>query len=132
MPEEEKELLQGMIDHFFGRFQDVVVAGRDAFTARGDLGEAADGRILTAQQAVDLKLVDRIAYIDTVIEDAKRESGIRDARVVTYCFADNPDATIYTKAAAQLPKLSLLNLDLASVLGQGRPGFHYLWLPGAE
>ena len=132
MPDEERVVLQEMIDHFFGRFQDVVVAGRDAFSSPSDLGEAADGRILTAQQALNLKLVDRIAYIGTVIEDAKRDAGIRDARVVTYCYADNPDATIYTKGAAQLPKLNLLNLDLTSILGQGKPGFHYLWLPGVE
>ncbi len=130
MPEEERRVLQGIIDSMYGDFLDCLVAGRSAYADRDGLAAVADGRIFTARQALDLKLVDRIGYIDDVLQEAMTRARIRDAKVVTYSYRNRGDATVYTPAAAR-SGLNMLNVNLGGLVPQLRTGFYYLWMPGA-
>ncbi len=130
MPEEEQAIFQQMVDTMYGQFLDRVVAGRSGFTSREQLKPVADGRIYTARQALELKLIDRIAYLDEVIREVKREAGLRDAHVVAYQRGLNDDATIYSAAAAPRGLPGMVNVDLSALLGSTRAGFYYLWQPG--
>lgn len=134
MPEEERAVLQELIDTFHATFLDKVVSGRPRFQSPDDLRAIADGRIYTAKQALDLGLIDHIAYLQEALDDAVREAGIRDARVITYSYVSDDEATLYS-----VPETSGgtgLGLGRASsievVADALSPGFYYLWLPGAQ
>jgi capsid assembly protease len=66
--DEARAALQAEVDDFYRMFVDDVAAGRATTPAavRAGYGE---GRVLTAQPAVDADLVDRIATIDDVVRD---------------------------------------------------------------
>jgi len=130
MTPEERQLFQGVINQMYDRFVSVVAAGRSNLSP-DQVKKAADGRIYTAQQALDLGLVDRIGYLDDAIELAKTETGLREASVVTYLrpnreYKDN----IYSQAPNGVPQtLNIINLDLRSFVQSGTPRFMYLWSP---
>jgi protease-4 len=80
--QKDKELLSGIMDEMYSRFVGVVVKGRglDEATVR----ELADGRIYSAQQALDNKLIDAIGYMDDAETQVKKMTGLTDIRVVQY------------------------------------------------
>jgi protease-4 len=88
----------------------------------------ADGRIYTAQQALGLGLVDRIAYLDDVVASTKKALGVDDARVVMYHRPREYRATIYSETATVLGSGSALG-QLTGLLGGPGPRFMYLWWP---
>jgi protease-4 len=108
MTPEERQIWQDMVDHAYDQFLAVVEDGRPQLKgkllepvlkkrlARGPQtgGEAAppefsrqraDGGIFTADQALQLGLIDKIGYLDDAIKEAKRLANLsEDARVITY------------------------------------------------
>jgi protease-4 len=68
MTKEERQILQGMIDEYYGYFVDVVAEGRNM--EREKVIEIADGRIYTATQAKSLGLVDELGDLDKAIATA--------------------------------------------------------------
>jgi len=112
----EKEMMQQVIDQFYRSFVDVVATGRKL--SLQEARQAADGRIFTADQAKDLKLVDQLGYLDDALELAKTKAGLpKDAKVVRYHRPGSYKPTIYS----QLP-----DLDLEMV----GPQFLYIWWAG--
>lgn len=79
MTDEEEEIFQSYIDESFDRFVQVVVDGRQM--DEGRVRELADGRIYTAQQALDNGLIDGIQYERDVIEKIKADIGVEEAEV---------------------------------------------------
>ena len=126
MPEEQQAILQNTIDSMHERFLEVVVKNRPGFQTKDELRPIADGRIYTSEEALRVELVDGIAYLDEVIAKAKLSAGLDRARVVTYNHSAGHDSNIYSKLPLQV---NLLNIDLKNILGDGLPGFHYLWMP---
>ena len=88
----------------------------------------ADGRIYTARQALDLKLIDRIGYMPDAIEAAKRAVGVEEARVVVYRRPREYRATYYARAEAPAAAVEGSLARLGAVLGAG-PRFLYFWWP---
>src|SRR2546430_609098 len=76
---EEQKIFQSVIDGLYAQFIAKLAESRKLplETAR----KVADGRIYTAQQALDLKLIDRIGYMPDALEVAKRAIGGDEARV---------------------------------------------------
>ncbi len=70
---EEDAVYQGLVDEFFEYFIEVVMNGRDM--SRQEVLELADGRIYTANQALNNGLVDGIANFDETINLIKEETG---------------------------------------------------------
>jgi protease-4 len=128
MTEEEKRVLQSVIDGMYERFLDRVMAGRpDRFT-RDELRMIADGRVYTASQAVDLKLVDSVGYLDDAIDWAKLASGVKEARVVTYAQPRAYRNNIYSRAEPAPAGISVINIDAGIPKLTGME-FMYMWLP---
>ncbi len=128
----ERAVLQAMIDEFYGLFLDRIVAARPQFPSRDALRPLADGRVFTAAQAVAAGLVDHVGYLDDAITAVLRTAGLDDARVVTYAYGPNGNATPYSPSAGApgLPtSINVRLLDLQALSPEA--GFHYLWLPGA-
>jgi len=128
MTEEERKILLSVINGMYDRFIDVVLEGRKGLD-REALLKLADGRIYSAPQALDLKLVDSIGYLDDAIEEAKREAGLKEARVVTYSAPKAYKNNIYSSAGPVEPaSLNIINLDPGFSKRFGL-SFMYVWMP---
>jgi protease-4 len=121
---EERALFQDLIDRLYGRFVTLVARQRHMDEAR--VKRAADGRIYTAAEALDLGLIDRIGYVEDAIALAKGLAGLKEARVVAYHRPRQYRATIYSSAEA--PPASASVADLARLVVSG-PRLLYLWWP---
>jgi protease IV len=82
MTEEEREILQNMIDNSYEGFVKVISEGRN-MTA-DQVKKIADGRIYDGRQAKDLNLIDGFGYLEDVIEHMKNDEKLKDAKVVRY------------------------------------------------
>ena len=126
MTPEERRLMQQDIESFFKRFVATVRESRRDCTD-ADVAQFSDGRVLTAQQALDLHLVDGIGYLEDAISDAKRLAGITHANVVLY--RPYPDYTANIYATAQPPTFGALEQALGALSEAQRPAFQYLYQP---
>jgi protease-4 len=122
---EEIRLGQEIIDQFYGRFLDIIMARPGNRLSRDDLRKLADGRIYTAGQALDGKLVDRIGYLDDVIATIRKRTGEDRIRVVSYYRPGTYKGSIYADAGEKGGLLEMFaGLDAISA-----GGFMYLWRP---
>jgi protease IV len=74
MSKQDKAMLQGVIDNAHSQFVRAVAEGRKLPEA--DVRKIADGRIFTGEQALALKLVDKIGTLQDAVEEAGKLGGI--------------------------------------------------------
>ncbi len=79
--EQERKLLQNVIDDVQSQFVEAVAKGRSMNIA--DVRAIADGRIFTGRQALDLKLVDQMGDLTASIQLAGDLAGIKGKPRVT-------------------------------------------------
>jgi len=119
----ERAVAQDIVMQLRDRFVQVVAEGRTGLT-REQVDKLADGRIFTAQQALDNKLIDLIGYQEDAIDEAKKRVGTADIQLVYYelppTFAD---------LFGSLVKAPEVKLDLKGSIPVG-PRPMYLWQPG--
>ncbi len=74
MTSDERRVLQALLDDVFNQFVEAVAKGRklDRATVEG----FADGRIVSGQQAKELKMVDALGGLDDAIEGAATLAGL--------------------------------------------------------
>jgi len=126
---EEKKILQEIIDQLQGRFVEVVTAGRKNLN-RPEVLRLADGRIYTAQQALDYKLADRVGYLDEAIEGVKSSLQLSKASVVVYHRPGSYKSTIYSSLnGGGGPVFNLISIDGENILSSQGVRFLYLWAP---
>ena len=80
--EEEKAMLQEIIDESYEDFVDVIEQGRGMTEA--EVKAVADGRILGGTQAVRAGLVDDIGKLDDTIAALRADYGLEDAQLFEY------------------------------------------------
>jgi protease-4 len=126
LDEADRKLLQSLIDQFYARFLDVVAEGRKGRLSPAEVKVLADGRVFTAQQALEAKLVDRVGYLEEAVGEALARAQVKKANVVMYSRRPSRIKNEYSVSAAaqSMP---------GSELDQARKllGFHcyYLWEP---
>jgi protease-4 len=123
---EERAVFQGVIDDMFARFVKLVVQSRKIPETR--VREFSDGRVYTADQALSLGLVDRIAYLDDVLVMAKKAAGVEEARVIVYHRPKEYAASIYATVPVTPVAGDNALTRITGALGNG-PRFLYLWWP---
>jgi protease-4 len=132
MTDEEREILQSLVDDSFTGFKEVVQAGRPKF--RDDpaaLDGVADGRIFTAKQAESLGLVDQIGFVEAAIERAAELANLdpENTRVVEYdrVFTSLEELFLGVQSTAKP------SIDLSGLAELATPRAYYLWswLPAA-
>ena len=129
MTDEERRIFQGILDNMYERFLSVIAENRRELTQE-KLRTLADGRIYTAQQALEYGLIDQIGYLDEAILLAKEETGLTKARVVIYHRPGIYKNNIYSQLGSSgFGTINLLNIDLKSFVNSGTPLFMYLWAP---
>jgi len=122
---EEVKLGQEIIDQLYGRFLDIVMARQGNRLSRDELRTLADGRIYTAEQALEGKLIDRIGYLDDVITSIRKLAGDDRARLVSYFRPGTYKGSIYAEAGEKSGVLEMFGgLDTFSA-----GSFMYLWRP---
>jgi protease-4 len=127
---EETKIMQEIIDAFHERFVHVVYEGRKRQLTKEEIERLADGRIFTAAQALDAKLIDRVGYLDEALEEMKASLKLKDARLVTYHRPGAYKGTIYSG----VPEASQNEINLITInTGEFDPligiQFMYLWGP---
>ncbi|NIM59730.1 MAG: signal peptide peptidase SppA [Candidatus Aminicenantes bacterium] len=127
LTEEEKKIFQDVIDEMYNKFLDVVYQKRKDSVSLEELKKIADGRIYTASQARELKLIDEIGYFDSALKKALSLAKIKEAKVIAYTYYPKRKTNIY---ATKLEKTSLLEgKSFEDMLRSLKSGFYYLWLP---
>ncbi len=124
---DERAVFQSVIDDMFGRFVRLIARSRRLPEER--VRAIADGRVYTAEQALALGLVDRVAYLDQVLDLAKKAAGVEEARVIMYHRPKEYRASIYSTASAPPAITETAIGQLAGILGGAGPRFMYLWWP---
>ncbi len=87
MTEEEKEILQGIIDNAYGQFVSAIAGGRDM--DRDEVISLADGRIFTGEQAKENGLIDELGNKEDAIKLAAQLAGIKKKPKIISSF-DSP------------------------------------------
>jgi protease-4 len=82
MTEEERNLLQGVLDSVHGQFIRAVAEGRNL--PEEEVRELADGRIFSGEQAKALGLVDELGNLEDTIALAAQMTGIKGEPEVLY------------------------------------------------
>ncbi|MEE9258914.1 MAG: signal peptide peptidase SppA [Nitrospinaceae bacterium] len=123
LTDEERKLFQDTIDSFHDRFVNIIAENREGL----DLSAVkllADGRVFTAEEALERKLIDQIGYLEDTLESIEKDLNISDPRVVTYHRPGEYKTNVYSS-----PNLSLINIDLGLNMDHMVPNFMYLWMP---
>jgi protease-4 len=132
MSDEERKVLESIIEHHSEQFFEVVRKGRKTIDEQ-KMAELSDGRVFTAEQALEQGLIDKVGYLDEGIEWAKEMAGVKKSRVVIYHRSSSYITNAYSLAAANADGIGpLVNLELPDWLDAGGAQFLYLWQPAAE
>jgi protease-4 len=128
MTEDEKAVMQGMVDEYYARFLHVVTSRR---TLIGDdtPRTATDGRVFSGEKAKSLGLVDELGLLEDAIDTARRLADAPKAKAIMYKRPYGYRGSIYAETnipqpqAANVTKLELPGTPLLP------GGFYYLWNP---
>jgi len=82
MQDDERRLIQGVIDDIHGQFINAVAAGREL--PRQQVAALADGRIFSGEQAQKLGLVDALGNLQDALKIAAELAGIAGKPEVVY------------------------------------------------
>ncbi|MBI9077419.1 MAG: signal peptide peptidase SppA [Desulfatibacillum sp.] len=130
--EEEVTILSSVISDLADQFVQHVQDHRKLTPEA--LEEVRTARIFVASRALELGLIDEIAYLPQAIEKAKEMAGIdKDSKVVVYRRSKIANDTVYNIAEARSnAKGALVNVNLPMGYSNLPVGFYYLWAPGMQ
>lgn len=132
LSEAEHKVLEEINQELFKQFVEVVRQGRKEIGEQ-KLQELIDGRVFTAGQAMDEKLIDKIGYLADGIAWAKELAHLEKAKVVIYHRPSAYKPNVYSSAMSNAAGLeALINFKLPDWLTSGGIQFLYLWQPAAQ
>lgn len=82
MTEDERKILQDMLNNSYDGFVKVIAEGRGMTEA--EVRKIADGRIYDGRQALELNLIDGFGYLDDVVAALQEDHKLNGAQVVRY------------------------------------------------
>jgi len=82
MTDEERGLLQGMVDDVLTQFKQAVATGRNL--KMDQVTKVADGRIFSGAQAKRAGLVDELGTLEDAVNEAAKQAGIKGKPRVVY------------------------------------------------
>nr|WP_106780417.1 signal peptide peptidase SppA [Lysinibacillus timonensis] len=80
--EEEKAMMQDMINDSYEVFVDVIEQGRDM--SEQEVKQVADGRIVGGSQAIEAGLVDELGGLEDTIDALRKDNGLEEAQLFEY------------------------------------------------
>lgn len=114
----EQAYMQSLIDDMFGQFIQAVADGRGLKVE--NVRSIANGKVWTGEQALDMKLIDKIADFETVVDETAKSVGI------------SGEPTLVRPEKDRRTLLDLLTGDVTQYLPsremlEQHVGFYYLW-----
>ena len=85
LTEEHEQIMQSIADECYEQFTSIVALNRKIPVK--DVKELADGRIYTAKQALNLKLIDKICSFDEVVTEMKSKLNMENINVIDYQYS---------------------------------------------
>lgn len=82
MSEDEREILQSIVDNSYNEFVNVISSGRDM--DEDQVRKLADGRVYDGRQAKELQLVDELGDLDDTVKAMKKDLGNSHLKVIRY------------------------------------------------
>ena len=120
MKPEERKLLQSVVDDVHQQFVQAVAKGRGLPVS--EVNEIADGRIMTGQQALTLKLVDEMGGLEKTIELLAKKIGVEGRPKVI----EEKEKTPFFDWLLQS---SLPSRLAATLMPASLPRLQYVWFP---
>lgn len=127
MGEEARAILQGVADEFHARFEAAVRTGRPQHDPSRK--EDFDGRVFTASQALQRRLVDSIGYLDDAVDVARELGQCPSAGVVLLRRANDPARSPYATTPNSPMQSGLFPMSIPGLDRSQLPTFLYLWQP---
>lgn len=100
MTEDERNMLQEMINESYESFVDIIEEGRGLTEA--EVKAVADGRIMNGRQAIDSGLADEYGYLEDVIAAVRKDFDLADAEVMEYGYSSGFGSLFSMKAQSLL------------------------------
>ena len=120
MNPEERKLLQNVVDDVHQQFVQAVAKGRGLPVS--EVNEIADGRIMTGQQALTLKLVDEMGGLEKTIELLAKKIGVEGRPKVI----EEKEKTPFFDWLLQS---SLSSRLIETLIPASLPRLQYIWFP---
>lgn len=99
MTDEERAIMQTLVDEAYEEFVDVIEAGRGM--TEEQVKKIADGRIYTAKQAKENGLVDEIGSQEAALAALRKDFDLNDAEVFEYGYVDESWSSLLGVKAAE-------------------------------
>lgn len=135
IPEDERKMLQALIDEVYAKFKGIVKEGRDAAYEDSE-GEGrplvdnwveyADGRVFSGTEAYELGFVDEVGTFDDAVKRAAERAGVRTVNVIRYEHI--PSFTSLFRLFGET-KAQSVKLDLGVEFPKLEPGRMYFLSP---
>ncbi len=125
---EERKLFQSTIDSYHERFLTIIAENRPELELE-DVKTLADGRVFTAEKAMEAKLIDMIGYLDQTLDTIRVEMGLSDPKIIAYHRPGEYKSNLYSSTPAAPPTFNMINIDLGLNLETTSPHFMYMWMP---
>jgi protease-4 len=120
MNPEERKLLQNVVDDVHQQFVQAVAKGRGLSVS--EVNEIADGRIMTGQQALKLKLIDEIGGLEKTLELLAKKIGVEGRPKVI----EEKEKTPFFDWLLQS---SLSSRLVETLIPASLPRLQYIWFP---
>jgi protease-4 len=121
---EEQKILQGLVDSSFDDFKNIVLASRPQLRDDKDAqGVVFTGRIFTAKQALDNRLVDRLGFVEDAIDRALELAHLDKSEVRVVKFQRQTgllESMLFGTQSHKQP------IDLAALINLTAPRAYYL------
>jgi protease-4 len=129
MTSDEKAYFQTLIDAMYKRFVGVIHHGRKDKLSIEEIETLADGRIYSAQKALELRLIDEIGYFESALKKILLLAKLEQASVIAYSYFPLRKTNIYARPGLEENPLKVEVKGLDYILPTLKPGLYYLWLP---
>lgn len=133
MTEEERAIFQALVDETFGRFKDIVRAGRPKLAAdEALLDSVATGQIFTTPQALEKGLVDHEGFLEDAIDGAAELARIDPEQVKVVEYGRNLGLLDELLLGPNARVNQMASLEALLDLTAPRAYFLCTWLPGID
>jgi protease-4 len=120
--EEDEKLWQQVVDEAYDNFVNIIADNRGM--TKEEVKALADGRVYTGRQALSLKLVDELGYLEDAIDKAASLGGITgEPRVVQY-RRQTPFSALLGQAVVKTI-LNALGIPTDALAGKKMPTLEY-------
>lgn len=109
MTPEQRAIFQSLVDESYEQFVEIVAEGRNMSVSQ--VKKLADGRIYTAKQALDLKLIDQIGTFDDAVNGLVNDYNLGNVSLERFFTSDDAInlGSIFGKAIDLVNQLSAVN-----------------------